>query len=263
MAVGAGVVAAAYEAQGAERRESLTAAFQRRAELAETRLKVATGQLAAVQQRFEVGTASNEALLEARVKVAEADVQVRLAQLQLEEIRVTGQEPLEQVSAPLASGRDFVSQRLKLEMTLPEKAIELERARLREAQRRFEVGVADATDINASRARLLELEASLAALQKKIEIRQQFLADKLDATETELRVLESEAAARHAALQPQIDLARKEVERVKAKVEVGIEHQVAATQALLRLLELESELAKASLDLAVVRKRIEERKAGR
>ena len=145
------------------------------------------------EQRVAVGVANNADLLDARIKVAEAEAQVNVIESQLAEIRLTGQEPRNELSAPLVSGRDFVSQRLRSEMTVPRMALTLEEARVQDMQKRFEIGVADAIAVEVARVRMLEVQAAFEAFGKKLEIRQKFLKGEADTVETDLRVLEADA----------------------------------------------------------------------
>jgi outer membrane protein TolC len=263
MGIGAAVVAAAYEAQADQRRDQLTSGFEQRAELARQRLAIASGELPEIERRVSIGVAPRSAALEGRIKVADAEAQVKSIELQLEEVRITAREPRNELNSPLVSGRDFVTSRLRIEMSVPEMAVELARARLREAESRFAVGMANVADVDVSRVRVLEVDVALEAFRRKIEIRQKFLKGEMDAIETELRVLECEAEQRRKIAEPKAELARKDAERATKKFEVGIAQQVEVTEAALRRLELQTELAKADLDLALVRRRIEQHRAGR
>ena len=263
MGIGAAVVAAAYEAQGNERRDQLAASFELRVQLARQRLAVASEQLQATERRVSIGTENKLAVAEGRFKIAEAEAQLKSIELELEEVRITGRDPRGEMSSPLMSGRDFVSQRLRIEMSVPETAVALERARLREAEMRFQVGIADATDIEVSRVRSIEVELALEAFRRKLEIRQKFLTGGVDAVETELRVLESEAEQRKKTLAPKVELARKEMERVSARVQVGTAQRVELVATTLKQLQLQTELIKADLDLALTRRQIEQHRAAR
>ena len=263
MGIGAAVVAASYEAQSNGQREQLASGFQRRVMLASESLMLATQELHEAERRVSVGIAGNTVVLEARLKVATSQAQFRSLTLQVEEVRITGREPRIELSSPRVSGRDFIGQRLLAEMSVPEAAIEIEQARVQEAASRFKVGMADALEVDTARARALEVEIALEAFRAKIEIRQKFLQGVMDATETELRVLEADAEQRRKVLAPKLDLARKESARVAKMIEVGLTDKVALTQATLRRLELETELTKADLDLVIVRRQIAQHRAGR
>src|SRR5262245_11028827 len=187
MAAGGAVLAAAYQAQDNERRDALTLSYQRQLTLERDRLKLAQDQLQNAQQRVSMGLGSEDAVSDARVKLIQAESAVKVVQLQLEEIRITKQEPQSQVTSPLVSGRDFVSERWKIEIEVPRTALDAEQKRLATAQRRVDIGVADPSDVSTSRARVIEIEAGIQTFQRKLEIRQQFLKGEFDAGMADLR----------------------------------------------------------------------------
>jgi len=263
MGIGAAATAAAYQAQGNELRDLLTSSFERRAEVARQRLMAATKQQEVTERQVSLGTAIQLGLLEDRVKVAEAQAQLRSIELQIEEIRITRREPRDEVSSPLVSGRDFVSERLKAEYAVPEAARELEKLRLRETEKRLSLGTADILDVDAARVRTGEVEAAINALQEKLKLRDWFLGGKINAMDTELTVAEIEAEQRQKTLAPKVGLARKQLERTKSKVQLGTAQRVDVAEATLRLQELETEMARCELELALVRRQLEQRRTGR
>ena len=254
MGTGAAVVAGAYQAQNKERRAPLISEFQQRAELARQHLASITEQLQRKERDFSLGVAPNIEVLEARVNVAKAQAQLRLAELHLEEVRITGHDPLSNLSSPLVSGRDFVGEGLRIEMSVPQAALELEQIRLRDTKKRVEVGVVSPIEIGVSRSRIVEVEAAIESFRKKMEIRQSFLDRRIDGPEVELRVLEVEAEQRQKTLIPKVELAREELERTRKMVDAGIAESVLLTEAELRLQKLEADLAKVELDLALARR---------
>jgi hypothetical protein len=257
MSLGAGVVAAAYQAQGNERRDMLKAGFERRARLARERLALTKEQLQNMERRFSLGVGSREDVLDARFKIAEAEAQLKSIELEIEELRATGHEPLNAISSPLVSGRDFVTERMQIAASVPEAALELEKARLQEAEKRYSLGAAEAIEIDSARARLLEAEAAVEALRRRAAIRQQFLNRKLDGAAADLRELEAEAALRQKSLTSQLEVARKELQRAIKKVELGTGQKVQQAEAALKLQMLETDLAKSELDLELVRRQIQ------
>jgi outer membrane protein TolC len=200
---------------------------------------------------------------EGRMKVAEAEAQLASLRLQLEEIRITGLEPRYDLSAPRVSGRDFVTERLRLDMSVPQAALVFEHERQRDAEKRFQVGMADGVDVASAQARVVEVEAAIDTFRRKLDIRQKFLAGSVDAVETELRVLEAEAEQRTTSLRPKLDLARKEADRLTGRVDIGAATRVELSIANLKRLQLETDLAKADLDLSLVRQRIAQHRSGR
>jgi hypothetical protein len=258
MGLGAGVMAAAMQAQDGARRARLVLEFEGQAELARQRLATVTTQLQATEGRIAIGTATQEERLQRRVDVAEAQAQLTASDLQLQEVRVTGQAPLDDLSAPAVAGRDFVSERLRAGSGVPEAALELERLRLRELERRQALGASDALEVEAARTRAFEVQVAIEAVRRKIEIRQRFLEGGAGAAETELRALEATAQSRLKTLAPQIALAQKQLDRTTAKVALGATDRIELAEATLRMQRLETERAKAELDVEVVRGQIQQ-----
>ena len=261
--IGAAVVAGAYRAQDRERRAPLISEFQQRAQLAGQHLAAINEQLQRKEKDVSLGVAKPEEMLEARVNAAEAQAQLRLAELHLEEVRITGHEPLSSISSPLVSGRDFVGEGLRIQMSIPQAALELERFRLRETQKHIELGTSPPIEFSAARTRIVEIEAAIESFRKKIEVRQLFLSRKIDGPDAELHALEAEAEQRQQTLTPKVELAREELEAARRRVQVGLEQGVRMAETALRLQKLETDLAKAELDLALARRRLEQRRMGR
>jgi hypothetical protein len=249
--------------QQVDNRAPLISEFQQRAELARQHLASITEQLQKKEKDVSLGVAKPEEMLEARVNVAEAQAQLRLAELYLEEVRITGHDPLSNLSSPLVSGRDFIGEGLQIEMSVPQAALELEQFRLQETIKRVEVGSAPPIDIGVSRLRIVEVEAAIESFRKKMDIRQSFLDRRIDGPEVELRVLEVEAEQRQKTLIPKVELAREELEGARKRVQAGIAESILVAEADLRLQKLEADLAKVVLDSALARRQLKQLRIGR
>ncbi len=186
-----------------------------------------------------------------------------MLELQLAEVQVTGEDYRNELSAPLVSGRDFVAQRLVAAMSVSEQALVHAKQFAQHVQRTVEIGTSAPIELEVSRTRIAELTMAIDTLQRKLDIRRQFLAGKMDKIETELRVLEAEADQQVNTIQPKLNLAQQQTSQLAARMAVGAAPEVEVVQARLHLLELELALGKARLDLAVVRKRLQEHRGGR
>jgi len=258
MGIGGAAVAAAFQAKSNERRDLLATGFAQRVDLARQRVALAREAMQAAEQRVEVGLGLKTAVAEASAKVAEAEAQLASLELQLQEVRLTGQEPLDEIAAPLVSGRDFVGQRLQVELAAPRAALELEQLRLRDLRVRVEIGTVNPVELDVARSRVAEVEAAVEGLGRKIEIRRRFLRGEIARVEAELRVLESVAETQHRSLLPKVELAKRRVEDINAKVNVGLAQRVDLAEVTLQLRSLETDLAKAALDLALIRRRLQQ-----
>ena len=256
MGVGGAVVAAAYQAQSDEQRDLLAARYYLSLDVAKSRLEIQSAELRTTERRVAAGMASNDELREARVKVALAGVSVKWMQSFVDEVRLTGREPQDGLSASLVSGRDFVTERLNATAEGTKVSLDVEMARMRDAQTKVEIGVADRYTVAVAQAQLIEVQVALETLQRKLAIRQRFVKGEIDAVQTDLRVLEAEAEHRLKVLKPKIDLAQQQVEQTARRVSVGAAQNIDLAEVRLRLQQLEADLAKAQLDLEIVRKRL-------
>jgi hypothetical protein len=256
MAVGGGAVAAAYEARLSEQRETLVSTLQQRAAIAHQRLELVRKQLESVRQRVSVGIEPPRSILEAEVRVKEAETALKLVQIDIEEVKATGQEPKHAVSSPLVAGRDFVLERWQVEQALPTAALSLETTRLQEARGRFEIGTANPRELDDLAVRIAELEVAVKTVQQKIALRQAFLKGGVPAAAADLRGLEVETEGRRLALARRIAVARKQLDNLRSRVEVGTANPFQVAEAELQLQEMQLTLTKADYDLLLIRKQI-------
>ena len=259
MALGGGVVATAYEVRLSEQRNVLLETMEQQAVIARQRLALAIQQLQEAERRVSVGIAPGDSVSDAQFRVRETDAEVKLIDLGVEEIRASSREPMQALSAPLVSGRDFVTERLRVQMSVPVAAIDLGRSRIQAARTRINLGVADPNDLDRSGTSLVDLEARVAeaesavgTFQRKLEIRQTFLKNGVTAVVADLRGLQAEAEGRRLALGRQIDAARGHVQALKAKVNVGTVDPLKLAESELRLQQLQLDLTKADYDVALV-----------
>lgn len=256
MAVGGGVVATAYEARLNEQRDLLLATFEQRAVVAKQRLALTMQQLRDVQASVSVGIEPPEAVRDMQYKVTEAATEVKSVELDIAEILATGREPMHALSAPLISGRDFVTERWRVELAVPAAALALEKMRAQAARGRFEIGMANTMDVEAVETRVIELEAAVEAFERKIGIRQAFLKGGLPAAVAELRGLEAEAELRRTALVRRIAFARRQMEDLKARINIGTANPLQLAEAELRVQELQLKMSQVGYELLLVRRQL-------
>ena len=100
------------------------------------------------------------------------------------------------------------------------------------------------------------MEAAVEAFDQKLAIRQAFLKAGLTATGADLRGLQAENESRRKVLTQQIDVARRRVEDLRKRAEVGTANSIEVLEAELRLQVLQLELTKADYDLLLIRKQL-------
>jgi Outer membrane efflux protein len=100
------------------------------------------------------------------------------------------------------------------------------------------------------------LEASVEAFERKLTIRQTFLKGGVPAQVAELQGLEAENERRRAILARRIESARRRVQDLQTRIEVGTANPIELGEAKLRLQELQLEMTKADYDLLLIRKQL-------
>jgi hypothetical protein len=256
MAIGGGVVAAAYEAERSAQRNMLVETLEQRAELARRRLALATQQLREEEQRVAVGIGDHARSREARLKVAEAEAEVKLVEIDLDEVRATGREPMTTVSAPLVGGRDLVGQRWRAERSVRAVALEMATEDVRAARTRVEVGLANLTEVEAATGRMFEVESAVHLIGQKFEIRQAFLTGHLSAAVADLRVLAAETEQQRTVLGRRLEAARREMQELKIRHGIGAAGSLELAEAEVRLHELQLAMSKTDYELALIRTRL-------
>ena len=253
LAVGAATMAASGELQEARQRDALIEAAKSEEALMQLRIELAKAAYEDARRRFEVGTASRETVRSAEAELRAMEMRLARNRLDIEEITATAMAPRNDLQAPLVGGRDFVSERLKLDLKTAQQAMAGAEQTLQEARKRFEVGL-------ASRAALLQGEMDLAharmrmeELRATIDLRGRALAGDIKVEDLVSSVRRVKLTMEQQRIQREIEFATARVEELRRLVSVG-----QATD--LDLKRAEIEVLQRQIDLKLIRQEIE--KAG-
>ena len=114
--VGATSVSMAQRIENAERIELVRSQVETSAKLAAESVELNRRALEAVVQAAEIGLTPTSAILSARSRLVEAEADLALAQLDIEELTASGRPVRADISSPRVNGRDFVTERLQIEL---------------------------------------------------------------------------------------------------------------------------------------------------
>ena len=263
IAFGAVAMAASQQIEESWRKDLLISSLEVRHNLALRRVEMATEEYGRIELQYQVGTMGSETLAMARLQLADAEARAKMLELELEEIRISGREPVGEVSSPLVGGRDFVSERIRVQMEVAERQHEMVTNELEKVQEQVRIGVRYPMDSWGVEAAVGQSEEHLRSLGTQLEIRQAFLSGALTAVEAELRVLEAEAEQRGNSMRQQMAFADLERESLQRRVAVGTVEPLALRQAEFRLAELEAEVRLAELEMEILRRELEARRRQR
>lgn len=257
MAFGAAAMGASYQIEESWRRDLLLAGLEVRVELARQRAQLAAVELQRVQRQFEVGIVDEQTRSMTELQVADARAQVTMLELDLEEVRAGGREPRNDVAAPLVSGRDFVSERIEIEIDVINRRLGLALEELQRAQQRHDIGVETTSNVESLRSGMQRIQAQRGQLGDRLTFRRGFLDGEITAVEAELYVMRSEAERSSEALRSQIMAVATEVERMRSRVDTGTADANALLVLQLGLAEIEAELRLAQIEQQIIQRELD------
>ena len=233
----------AQNAAGQENRALLAAQNRIQLELAEQNLGLAEETLSRMQVGSNAGVVPEAQLAAARMQRAVMERQVAAMHLDVDEQRLTGVAPRHDLAAPLVDGRDFVSDRLRLQgENLQDQLAQAtaESDRLAELVRR---GVVEAPQLAMSEVAQTILDRELALTHRLVALRENFLAGSID--EAALQAREALQRARTDADNTALhtEMARSRFDRLSRAVGMP-EAQVQQAEHALRMAELQEELSR-------------------
>lgn len=258
LVVGAGGVVAAEKAQVGARRAALLARTDILIETAERRREFAAEALAETERAVAAGFVSEGGAAVARGRFAEAETEVARLKLDHEEIVAAAAPPRSDLGAPLVGGRDFVAERLKLDLAAAEGRRERATAAAALAARLVSAGVAPSETGLAAASEEKSAIASVEEAALRLDLRARFLAGEMNADDADRSGLLAEARGRLAAAAERSALAEARLGRARVLSENGF---VGAGE--LREIEAEAVRADAERRLFALDVEVLERRARR
>jgi hypothetical protein len=255
LGLGAGVVVAAQQIEDSRWTEQRLARNKIKSELATQRLAGAREQLQRAEQLYAAGMFSSSEMREATRRVSGLAKDARLLTLEREELELGGRPPErlaeETLTAALVRGRDFVSERLRVERDALVERRDSRQADAAQVELLVEGGVESTAASVRARAEVEREERALAKLDRRLGLRADFVLGRIGAAECERSALTLDAEAEVLELTARVALARGVLEHADKLHTFGVAPDPIAER--LALAEAEAELALAELALRVLR----------
>jgi hypothetical protein len=242
LAVGAaGGLVPGYAQENRERTRLLESARNEES-LARLRLQLAESEYQDVRRRVDVGVAGRETLLAAEADLQALKSAMARIQLDMQEIRATSSAPRNDLDAPLVGGRDFVRDRLMLDLKAAEEALSVADQEVARARQRFDVGIVSKTALLQAEADAAHARAQMQQLAGALDLRQRALRGEIrpDALAAERQRLE--LTSRLQEQQRSLELARARLDEARRLFAVGQAAEVDAKRAELQVLEQQLEI---------------------
>jgi hypothetical protein len=189
-----------------------------------------------------------------KLGVEKAALDLDRSLLNLDEVKASGVAPRDELYAPVLGGRDFVSERLKIQTKDVERDLALLASRLDRSRRLVEVGAISGEDVDQIQAEIAARQAMIDETRKRIDLRKRYVAGEVTAQEVEIgdQMAIAEKTLRQA--QTKVDSLMKQMERSKAQEAVGLISPRETSQLRYALDAAQAELKLAALEVDVLGK---------
>jgi hypothetical protein len=241
--------------QDAQQRNSLVQNVMSEMELVETRLRLAQTEHEDAKSRYEIGTAGRDTVVDAEQQVRDLTAALRRLQLDLEEVRLTASPPRNELTAPLVGQRDFVRDRLLLELQKTERALAAAEQRAREVRQRIEIGTGSEGALDEAQAAQLRGVTRMRLLQRQFDLRKQFLQNALNAEQVTRENRRTQLTLRAQVTEGELATAERRLRELRSRADVGLTEALEVKRAEVALLERRIELQRVRRELEALKAR--------
>lgn len=205
------------------------------------------------EMRFSNGLIREDEYRVMKIAAEKAELDLKRSQLNLDEVKVSGVIPRNELYAPVLRGRDFVSERLKIEKKEVELDLEPLRSRLKRFKQLVEKGLARGDELDHIQAEIAARKVMIDKIQKRLDLRKRFVAGEITAQEVEIKGRITVAERNLHLAKSRVDSLNKQLKRLKILEAQGsispmeikpLEYALNAAQAELKLATLEMEVLK-------------------
>ena len=252
--MGVAAIKAADSIKGAWRKRIEVAKMETDVKLRRAFLEFKKELASKAEMQASVGMIREDEYLAMKLGAERAALDLERSLLDLDEVRVSGETPRNELYAQAVDGRDFVSERLAIERKVLELDLGLRRARLERLKQRVDLGIAPRDWLDESLASTAVQEAGIGDVEKRLDLRKRFIAGAMTAEEVEIqdRMTAAERDLRQA--QSTVDSLKKRLESLQAKEAVGMISNTEVQQMQFGLDAAQSQLSLALLEKDVLSK---------
>jgi multidrug resistance efflux pump len=189
-----------------------------------------------------------------RFAAERAELDLKKSMLNLDEVKISGEIPSNELFAPLVGGRDFVSERLEIEREEIERDSELLKSRLRRIEQLVEAHLAPGDQLAHIQADIAAQEVTIGRIQKQLALRRRFLGGEITAQEVEIQDRLAVAERNMHLARSKVDALEVQMKRLKALEAEGMISETEIKQLQFALTAAQAELKLAGLEMDVLQK---------
>ncbi len=202
--------------------------------------------------QYSGGLIQEEEYLEAKRTEDIALYHLKRSVLNLDEVRMSGEAPRDELSAPLVGGRDFVSERLAIEQKEMLMGCELLERRLERLEPLVKKGMIEGAEWEQIRAEIAARKVMIDKIKERLDLRSRFVSGEITAREVEILDRKALVERNLRLAQSQVDSLREQLKRLQMLEAEGVVSPSESRELQLALTGAEAELQLAALELEVL-----------
>jgi len=222
--------------------------------LKEARLASLREAAGAAEARVAAGLIDQEEYLSLKLAGDSAALELKRSVLGREEVKASGEMPRDELYAPIVDGRDFVSERLKVESEIQGLGLKASERRLARVEKLAALGLVPVEELAGVRAEIAARKGQIGKIAERLDLRRRFLAGEMTAQDVEIKDRISAAGENLRRALARVGSMREELKRLEALEATGM-----VPIAEVRQLRYALEAAQAELNLAVLEKDVLEK----
>jgi hypothetical protein len=204
------------------------------------------------EEKYKLGLIEEDGVHGNRLAVGRAEFDLEKSLLDLEEAKISGEAPRDEIYAPLVGGRDFVSERLEIDKKILEADIALRRTRIeRHLKARVDLGLIPKSELDGFQAALALQEGGIGDIEKRLTLRQGFLSGEISAEEMEIQDRMTAAGKDLREARSTVDTMKARLDDLRAKEAAGLisEEEIRGTQMALDAAQAQLSLAMEEIEI--------------
>jgi hypothetical protein len=242
VAIGATAGVASGQIRDAARRDSLLEAAKADASLAALRLNLAREQFADTKRKYDVGVSDATSLGNAEAELRAMETRAMRARYNIEEITATAQPPRDDLNAPLVGGRDFVKDRIMLDLMAAQRRLTAAEEAHADVERRVRIGAASDVAATEASVEVARDRSAMAVLAEQLALRKEFVDRGTPIEQLAARLADAQLQQDITLAQQELALARERAAQIERQRAAGIVTEAYLIQAKLKVQERELEL---------------------
>jgi hypothetical protein len=237
LAAGATAGLASAQVRESAQRDSLLETVKADLALAGLRLELARARLAEVKSKVQSGLVGQSSLAEAESEVRKMEAEAMRIRKNTEEIRTTALSPRDDLNAPLVDSRDFVTERLQLQLFMAQQYLTAKEQAQSEAERQYRVGTVGELAVLDAGLDVTRARYALGLLAERQKLRKEFVAQGTQIDELNRRYQLAQVQYEAAVAQEEVKVLRQRLDALQKQLSVGSTSDLDALRAELDLKE--------------------------